>query len=946
MIYKTIGILAFVGMLSLCKGLLATERAPAAAGGIGSSLRLMELKTEHVSQPLGIDTPHPRFRWLLDSAERGQLQSGYQILVGSSLQKLKVDTGDIWDSGKVISDNSVEVLYGGPELSSGERAHWKVRVWDQNGRQSEYSAPAWFEMGLLHPSDWQAKWIAAKKGISSPLFRREFSVNAPVRRARAYVSGLGCYELFINGRRIGDRVLDPAATYYNNAQPFKLGSRVLYATYDVTNDLQEGANVIGVVLGHGWYSGEADAPGREVIYGDRPKLLLQLNVELSDGRRFSVSSDAAWRTHAGPIIYNDLANGERYDARLEQPGWDKAGFNDSGWENASKAEAPSGTLTAQLLPPAKVIETRSPARVLVPTVTEGFDNAYVYDFGQNFSGWARITVSGPRGASVRLRYAANIYSDDDTLDNRSNMLPDESARQEDTYILKGSDSEVWEPRFTLHGFRYVEIRSFTDTPIAKVDGRFVRSALESSGSFVSSNDLINRIHHNIQWTFMSSLQGIMQDAADRAERIGYLGDPGFVAEDYIDNYDMVGFWEKWLDDIQDTQKEDGDIAVVSPSGVPYRYGWPAWQSTYPILVWYLYEHYADRGVVEKHYRSLTKLVDHMSTTATDHIISGGLGDHMEPQENGHSILMSQRTPIALTSTAYFYYCTVLVSRMAVVLGESGDARRYTGLAQGIKDAFNARFFNTRKNQYAAGTQAANALAIDLGLAPPEKVTAVVANLIEDIVHDHDYHFSGGIVGSNATVEALSEQGHASLLYRVATQTTYPSLGYQVSKGATTVCETYECGAWLSQNMKMFGNLDKFFYRDLAGIRLASPGYRKALIQPQPVGDLRTVSASQQTVRGRIDVEWVKGNGYSANGDLGKRSFVLNVSIPAGMEADVLVPTLGWTNVQVTESGAMVWKSNGYVAGTPGLTSARGVANAILFHAGSGSYRFTVDGTAF
>jgi len=938
-----------VGCILLILGAHAVaQQAPAARESAEKAVRTYTqptaLKTENLTEPLGIETPRPRFRWLLDSDERGQVQTAYQVLVATGLEKLQADKGDKWDGGKVSSDNSVEVPYGGSELASGERCYWKVRVWDKNGRPSPYSVPSFFEMGLRKRSDWQGKWIAAKKGVSSPIFRRAISIEKPVRRARMYISGLGYYELSINGEKVGDRVLDPASTYYNNDQPFKLNSRVLYATYDVTPYLQTGANAIGVMLGNGWYSAEADvppSPAGRAPYGDRPRLILQMNVELDDGQSFSVASDSNWKTSPGPITYNDLLNGETYDARLEQPGWDKLGFNDSAWENALLVEPPSGALTAELLPPGRVVQTIQPVKMLTPKEPEGFDATYNYDFGQLFSGWVQIRVSGPRGAKVVLRYGSRIYPEDDTLDTRSNMLPDGEARQTDTYILKGEGTEVWEPRFTLHGFRYVEVRGFTNTPaVQSIEGRFVRSAVESNGSFASSSELLNQIHHNIQWTFMTSFQGLLQDAADRAERVSWLGDPGFVAEDYIHNYDMAAFWEKWLNDIQDSQKEDGNVPLVSPlhwrNGMSAYEMLPCWLSTYPLLAWYLYQYYGDSRVLEDHYASLKKLVDFLSANASGYIISVGLGDHMEPQENGFSLFSPRHTPAGLTSTAYYYYDVWILSRVAEALGKSEDAKRYSVLAQNIKEAFNRRFFDSASNQYATGSQTSNAIALYLDMVPQEKVPAVVKSLVDDIVTKHDGHLSTGIIGSNALAQALPQYGAAEVMYRIATQTTYPSLGYQVMQGATALCETYECGPWLSQNMKMFGSADKFFYRNLAGINLGSPGYRRILIKPQPVGDLRSVTASQRTVRGTITVAWVKGD----------TSLDLRVSIPAGTEADISIPKLGLMDLVVTESGTAVWRANAYVPGVPGLTGGTDAPEAIILHVGSGSYSFALNGVPF
>jgi len=908
-----------------------------------SQMRAIELKTEYLKEPLGIETPHPRLRWLLKSDERGQLQTGFQVLVASSLEKLQADIGDKWDSGRRSSDELVEVPYAGSELVSGERCYWKVRVWDKNGKPSAYSMPSFFEMGLLNQSDWKGKWIAAEKGVSSPIFRRSISIEKPVTRARVYISGIGYNELFINGQKVGDRVLDPAPTYYNNDQDFKLNSRVLYSVYDVTQFLHAGANAIGVMLGHGWYSAEGDvkpSPSGRTPYGDRPRLILQMNVELEDSQTLSVVSDSNWKTSPGPITYNDLFNGETYDARLEQPGWANAGFDDSSWKGALPVEPPNGNLCAELLPPTRVLQTLPSVKMIVPKDPEFFDKTYVYDFGQAFSGWVRIRVSGPRGAKLIMKYGSRIYPDN-TLDNRSNMPPGAEALQTDTYILKGGGTEEWEPRFTLHGFRYVEVRGFRDAPsVESIEGRFVHSAVESNGTFSSTNELLNQIHHNIQWTFMSSFQGLLQDAYDRTERQSWLGDPGFVAEDYIQNYDMAAFWEKWLNDIQDSQKEDGNIPFVSPINWrntvdPYQM-WPCWQSTYPLIIWDLYQYYGDKRVLEDHYASLRKLVGFLSTNASGYMISRGLGDHMEPQEDGYTHFSPRHTPAALTSTAYYYYDVWILSQIAEVLEKSEDAKRYSALALNIKEAFNRKFLDPSSSQYATGSQTSNALPLYLNMVPQDHIQAVAKNLVDDVIKNHDGHLSTGIIGSNAIVHALPEHGAAVVMYRIATQTTYPSLGYQVMQGATAVCETYECSPWLSQNMKMFGSLDKFFYRNLAGINLAKIGYRSIDISPQPVGDLRSVTASQETVHGTVTVSWTKGD----------TSFDLKVSIPPGTDADIRIPKLGTIDPVVTESGTTVWRANTYVPGAPGVTTGTDGPDSIILHVGSGSYNFAMEGDLF
>jgi alpha-L-rhamnosidase len=933
-------LLLAVGVFSPESGnAIAENSSDIYADSSASLVQVRELKVEHLTEPLGIEAARPRFRWLLESKERSKLQTAYQILVSSSSERLQAGIGDKWDSGKVRSENSVEVVYEGIRLASGERAYWKVRVWDEKDRGSSFSAPSFFEMGLLEPNDWKGTWIEARQVRSSPLMRREFSLYSSVRRARVYVSGIGCYELYLNGEKVGDRVLDPAPTYYSNVQDSPLSARVLYATYDVTNNMRIGENAIGVILGHGWYSAEADVSAERTPYGDRPQLIFQLNIELTDGSAVSVASNGQWKAFAGPITYNDLANGETYDARLEQPDWARPGFNDGSWGAVSLSRGPGGALVSGLLSPRKVVATLPMRRMISPREAELFNGTYIYDFGQNFTGWIRLRVSGPRGAKLRLRYGARIYEENDTLDTRSNGIPGmNDARQADTYILKGDGIEVWEPRFTVHGFRYVEIRGFKTSPsVEYIEGRVVHSDLEETGSFVSSNSLLNDIHRNIQWSFRSSLQGIPQDAADRAERGGCLGDPGFVAEDFIHNYDMAGFWEKWLNDIRGNQKDDGDVPYASPvdssAGVYTR--WPAWQSTYPLLVWYLYQHYGDRRVVEDHYDSLKKFLRFLMSNAQKHIISwdSDLGDHMEPGTDGVSRFSSARTPAAVTSTAYYYYDAVLLAKMARVLGRTGDAEEYEHLARDIEAAFNRTFFDRTTNQYSAGSQTANAIALYVGLVPNGRQVAVIKNIVDDIVNRHATHISTGIIGSNALVQVLPKYGEADLMYRLAGRTTYPSLGNQVVMGATSLCESYECGPWASQNMKMFGSLDKFFYRNLAGIHLETPGYRRVRIEPQPVGDLKRVSATQKTIRGTIGIEWIRTNA----------SFSLDVSIPAGMEAGVVVPTLGLRDVKIMESEHVLWASRTMHPDVVGISRGKAKENAIVFEIGSGVYRFTLTG---
>ena len=512
------------------------------------ALHPVELKCEYAYEPVGVDVKKPRFSWTLESPRRGQKQLAYQILVASSTDKLNNDLGDLWDSGKVFSDRNVNIVYDGHPLVSGMKYFWKVRCWNKPGipgklenelfydseilaamrseLAGEYSRPASFATGLFNENDWKGKWIAGVEESSSPLLRKEFYLNDQVRRAVVYVSGLGYYELYMNGRKIGDHVLDPGTTCYDDDMGLGVGSRVLYAGYDVTDQLKKGQNALGVILGNGWYSAEEDippSPNHRKPYGEKPLVILQMNVELVNGENMEIVSDESFRSTAGPILYNDYNNGEKYDSRQEKTGWSEADYNDSQWSKARLAKGPRGRLVAQIMPAIKVNRTIKPVRIFNPE-----KDVYVFDFGQAFTGWCRLVASGARGTEVTLKYGMQVYGDG-SLDNRSNWydkgLYHHIARQTDSYILKGSGLEMWEPRFTLHGFRYVEVRGYPGTPtLESLEGRQVNSSVDDSNEFFCSDSLINQIHSNIRYTLLSSLQGYPQDAADRSERVGWLGD--------------------------------------------------------------------------------------------------------------------------------------------------------------------------------------------------------------------------------------------------------------------------------------------------------------------------------------------------------------------------------------------------------------------------------------
>ncbi len=877
------------------------------------------LLCEYTSNPLGIDVSSPRFSWVLDHSERGQLQSAYQVLVASSRGNLEGDNGDKWDSGKTASGESINVLYEGSSLESGKTYSWKVRVWDKDKKMSPWSKVATFEMGLLNSDDWEGEWIEGKSHGESTssdpfqgtkkipygyLLRKEFSVDKDIARARVYVSGLGYYELYINGDKVGDSVLDPGWTDYKK--------RVLYSTCDVSKYLKKGENAVGIMLGNGRYI-------KAYGYGS-PRVLLQLNIEFTDDTSESIVTDNTWKTAQGPIVANDIYNGETYDARLEKLGWDTSFYDDSDWDEAKIADGPGGKLVSQAnFPPIKVTRIIQPRQITNPQ-----PEVYVYDFGQNFTGWVRLCVNGPRGTNVSLRYAELLHED-----GMINAVPNRGAKATDTYILKGEGEEVYEPRFTYHGFRYVEVAGFPGTPtLESIEGRVVHSAVEPVGGFVCSNSLINHIHRNVLWGQLSNLMSVPTDCPQRDERMGWMGDAQLSAEEAIYNFDMAGFYTKWLEDIRDSQAEDGSVPDVVP---PYWSNYPAdpaWGTACVVIPWCLYQYYRDERVLEQNYSVIKKWVDFLSTKSEDYIVSYfKYGDWCPPAH-----VKPVDTPMELTSTWYYYHDALILSKIAHILGRPDEAEHYSQLSSKIKEAFNKKFL--KDDHYATGSQTCNVLPLFLDMVPEDKKQAVLKNLIDDIVVTHGAHLNTGIVGTRYILDVLTKYGQANLAYKLAVQTTYPGWGYMIREGATTLWERWEYlaeGGMNSHNHIVFGSVDAWFYKTLAGINIdsASPGFRRINIKPYIVGNLKYVSASIKTIRGMVSSSWTRRD----------NSLVLNVTLPVNSQAKVSVPKMGLESVIVKEDGRTIWKDDSYVEGMAGIIGADEDENYVTFDVGSGSYSF-------
>lgn len=866
------------------------------AGAAG--LRVTNLKCEYQTEPLAVETQRPRLSWVLESRDRGQEQTAYQILVATSRDRLAEGKADLWDSGRVVSPESVHVVYAGDNLRPGQEVCWKVRVWDRQNRPSAFSQPARWEMGMPWPDCWRAaSWIERPRTVPlsdaqrfeddpAPLFRKEFVVEKKLRRARLYVSGLGYYEARLNGERVGENVLEPGWTSY--------GRRVLYSTYDVTSQLHAGRNAIGVMLGNGWFNplplrfwGHLNL--REHLTVGEPRLILQLVLEYSDGTSITVGSDATWKVAGGPVIRNSIYLGEKYDARLEKQGWDRVGYADETWEEAAVARVPLGELRAQSAPPIRVTGRLKPL-----ALTEPKPGVYVVDLGQNYAGWIRLRVQGPAGTRVRMRYGELLYPDG-TLNGMTSVAGQikaggpayryegdgvpRTAFQQDEYILKGGAEESYTPRFTFHGFRYVELTGLPKKPsLQSVDGLRLSADVESAGVFECSNPLLNRIQQMVRWTELSNLFSVESDCPHR-EKFGYGGDIVAASEMAMLNFDMSRFYAKAVDDLADAVRPNGGFTETAPfvgisdEGLGDQAGPVGWGTAHPLLAWQLYQYYGDRRLMEEQYESVRRWVTLLRSKAPDGILDNGISDH-------ESLVPKPR---ALTGTAFYYLNVRLLEQMAHVLGKGAESAEAARLAESIRSAFNQRFLHPGTGRYDTGTQACQAFALWMGLVPAEERGRALDVLIRDVMETNHGHLTTGIFGTKFMLNALTEEGRADVALAMVDQRTFPGWGYMLERGATTLWEHWEFSDnTFSHNHPMFGSVSEWFYKCVAGISAApdAVAFDKVIIHPQVVPGLKWVRGSYISMHGNIVSEWRR------NGD----TLDLHVRIPVGCKARVFLPS--------------------------------------------------------
>ncbi|WNQ13584.1 family 78 glycoside hydrolase catalytic domain [Paenibacillus aurantius] len=871
--------------------------------------------TEGRQCPLGLDARSPRFSWSFGaSPKHARKQTAYRIVVGTT-----ENGSDAWDSGVIRSAAHTSIKYEGAALQPRQRYYWRVTVWDEAGEPAE-SPTAWWETGQLSESGWTGRWIgepeahAEEQGM--PQFRREFRLSGPFRRARAYISGLGHYELRLNGSRVGEYELDPGWTNYDKT--------VQYTVYDVTSLLQQGENAVGISLGNGFFHVPG---GRYTKFKDsfgHPRCRMDLVVEHEDGRTETIGTDGSWTVSASPLTFSCIYGGEDYDARLEQAGWDQPGYaEDARWSPAAEVEAPEGRLLAQPAPPLKVMR-----RFALTGVTQPKPGTYVLDLGQNFSGWPEISVSGPAGAQIKL-IPAEILTEDGLANQKWSGAPYEL-----NYTLKGDGVEVWRPRFTYYGFRYVQLEgaapvgqagagAVSGLPVLHaIIGQMIYPDTPVVGGFRSSDEMLNRIHEVIDWAILSNMKSVFTDCPHR-EKLGWLEQVHLLGPSILFNYDVEALFGKVLDDIADAQTEDGLVPTTAPEYVVFKEPWQmfrdatAWGGTYVLTAWEVLQRYGSGALLERHYDGMKRYIDYLTSSADGLIIRGGLGDWYDIGPEGPGF--AQNTPVPLAETAIYYGLTVVMGRIASLLGHSDEADVFASLAASIKEAFNGEYFDSGKRMYAEGSDAALAMPLAIGLAPEEHRAHLLESLVRNIA-GRDYQTTAGDIGHRYVLLALSRAGRSDVIYRMTRTTDKPGYGYMIANGATTLTEAWD-GPTVgkSQNHFMLGHIEEWLYSSLAGLDYRfrpEAGRMEVIVKPDMANDLAWAEAWYDLRAGRASVRWERGEGGS---------ITLAAEIPVNADGLIYVPAEAADKVRGggTSSELLRFK-DGYA----------------VYRTGSGSYTFT------
>lgn len=834
-----------------------------------SSFLPVDLKTDHLENPIGIDNANPRLTWKIRDNRTGARQAAYRIIVGTDSIKILNGKGTIWDSGKIDSDRQF-VTYKGNSLSPFTKYYWKVTVWDASQKGNDSGIRS-FETGMMHISNWQGDWISDGKDIHyapAPYFRKQFKTGKEIASARVYITAAGLYELYINGEKTGNQRLDPMYTRYDR--------RNLYVTHDVTAQLQRGENVIGVILGNGWYNHQSMAVWDfdRAPWRNRPAFCLDLRITYADGTVETIPTNLSWKKADGPVIFNSIYTAEHYDARLEQSGWSKPGFDDSKWQAVALRAVPSQNIAAQQLRPIRNVLT-IPAR-LINKIDE---KTYVYDFGQNMSGVTKIKVSGKAGTELRIKHGERLYKngriDLSNIDVYYRGDKEKDPFQTDILILSGREDEFM-ARFNYKGFRYVEVTANNPVKLDQhsLTAYFMHSDVPPVGKIETSSDLINKLWWATNNAYLSNLMGYPTDCPQR-EKNGWTGDGHLAIESALYNFDGITIYEKWLADHRDEQQPNGVLPDIIPTG-----GWGYgihngldWTSTIAIIPWEIYKFYGDSKLLADCYDNIKRYVDYVDRTSPEGLTSWGRGDWVP---------VKSRSNLELTSSVYFFVDANILAEAAKLFGKEKDHQHYAALAGKIRDAINKKYLNRTTGIYASGTQTELSVPLLWKVVPEDMIPKVAQNLAKK-VGEAGFHLDVGVLGAKAILNALSENGYPDVAYKVAVQDSYPSWGWWIVNGATTLLENWDLKAArdISDNHMMFGEIGAWFFKGLGGIYpdAAQPGFKHIILRPHFEKSLQRFDAQFNSPYGLIQSQW--------KWEKGKINY--HVVIPANSSATLYLP---------------------------------------------------------
>ncbi len=874
------------------------------------------LVCEYHINPIGIDVEKPRFSWQLSSVETNIKQTAYEIRVANS--STNFDSKNLlWSSGKMSSDNSVNVEYQGINLKSMQRAYWQVRVWDNKNTVSKWSEPAYWETGILDPTRWIAKWITmkGKENIGQAFYlRNEFQATKKITSARVYVTSLGLYQLFINGKKVSTDLFTPGWTSYHK--------RLQYQTYDVTDLLiSKKNNTVGAIIGEGWYGGKLGWTKNRTFNAKQLALLAQLEIKYADGTSQTIVSDENWKASRGAIIESSIYDGETYNAQLENSGWSSNGFDDSAWTKTETVEYPKNKLVAPQSVVVKAIQEIKPIKIIKTPRAET-----VFDMGQNMVGWVRLKVKGNKGDTVTLKFA-------EVLDKEGNFYTENlrSVKSTDVYILKGNGEEVYEPHFTFHGFRFVKVEGFpAKVELDNITGVVIHSDMKPTGTFSCSDSLINKLQQNILWGQKGNFLDVPTDCPQRDERLGWTGDAQVFAMTAAFNYDVSAFFTKWMRDMEADQLPDGKIPHVIPNVLDMKTSSAAWADACVIVPWSVYKVYGDKRILEVQYNSMKAWVDFMKTSAGEKylwISNTHFGDWLDYSSNITGF-QKGNTDMDLIANAYFYHSTSLLAKIAGIIGRNADAQIYSKLAENVKKAFQ-REFVTANGRLVTQTQTAYSLAIAFGLLPDELIDNVGSLLAADV--QKTGHLTTGFVGTPLLCNTLSAIGADSLAFKLVTRKKYPSWLYPVTQGATTIWErwdgqkpdgTFQTAKMNSFNHYAYGAIGEWLYSRVAGLNIdpENPGYKHIIFSPHVGGGFTNAKVEFLSLYGSIKSGW----------EIKDKSFVYSITIPANTTGTVILPITIAENILINSAPVSTEIKKNWISTT----------KEISFDLGSGNYQIS------